>query len=379
MADKRAAADAHRPSAGAIIYCEGAFAALDGKTTHGLVRRSQRYRVLAVIDSDHSGADAGTLLDGRRREIPIVADLASALAVAADGVRPTHLVIGLAPIRGVLDQAARDVVAASLAHGLHVHCGLHELLGDDRRLVALAAENGVELVDVRRAPERSALHRFSGKIEQVTSTRVAILGVDSAIGKRTTAWLLVDELRRRGRSVELVGTGQTAWLQGAEFCVPLDALIYDFVPGEIEHAVWSAWHERRPDVLVLEGQGGLLSPGYFGGQELLLAARPHSIVLQHAPGRAEYDGCPGYPIDPLARQLEALRGMSRAPIAAITVSREGADAAEMPALCAAITAETGIAAIDVLDDSGAASGARRLYAAVAESLAGLPETPAAGR
>ena len=355
-----------RAGAVAIVYCEGAFGCLDGKTAHGLVRRSARYHLLAVIDSKLAGGDAGEVLDGRARGVPIVESLERALDLAREDAPPTHLVIGLAPVGGALDAAALGVVERAIGHGLSVHSGLHHRLGDDPRLASLAAERGVEIVDVRRPPERSELHAYSGKIAEVDSNRVAVLGVDSGLGKRTTAWLLLDELRRGGRTAELIGTGQTAWLQGAEFCIPLDALVYDFVPGEIEHVVWRAWRERRPDFLVIEGQGGLLNPGYFGGQEILLAARPDVVVLQHAPGRAEYDGCPGHPIAPLRRQLEALRGLSDSPVAAITVSREGIAPAEMKNALEALSLESGVPAIDIL----AADGPKRLLGAIDQTRAG---------
>ena len=35
----------------AVVYCEGNFAQIDGKTANGLVRHSQAYRILSVIDS----------------------------------------------------------------------------------------------------------------------------------------------------------------------------------------------------------------------------------------------------------------------------------------------------------------------------------------
>ncbi len=51
--------------------------------------------------------------------------------------------------------------------------------------------------------------------------------------------------------------------------------------------------EKKPDVIVIEGQGSLLNPAYPGGYEILAAARPDLIILQHAPARKEYDGFPG--------------------------------------------------------------------------------------
>ena len=50
---------------------------------------------------------------------------------------------------------------------------------------------------------------------------------------------------------------------------------------------------------MIEGQGSLLHPAYPGGFEILAAARPDAIVLQHAPARVEYDGFPGQALHPL--------------------------------------------------------------------------------
>ena len=64
------------PEGQAIVYCEGAFNTPNGKTAHGLVRRTRRYELLSIIDSNHVGADAGELLDGRPVGVPVVASLA---------------------------------------------------------------------------------------------------------------------------------------------------------------------------------------------------------------------------------------------------------------------------------------------------------------
>ena len=101
------------------------------------------------------------------------------------------------------------------------------------------------------------------------SVRVLILGTDSASGKRTTAWVLRNALRDKGLSAEMIGTGQTAWMQGARFGIRMDSLVNDFVAGEIEHVVRRAWEEAAPDVVVVEGQGALLHPAYPGGLELV--------------------------------------------------------------------------------------------------------------
>jgi uncharacterized NAD-dependent epimerase/dehydratase family protein len=339
------------PEGQAIVYCEGVFGTTNGKTAHGLVRRSKRYRVLSVVDSKSAGADAGTILDGRSVGIPVEPDIVTAYRSALEHENePTHLVVGLAPDGGRLDSAARSDIRRAIRLGLNIDCGLHDFLSEDPEMVELADAHGVVLRDVRKPPPRSDLHFFSGKIEQVTSYTVAVLGTDSAVGKRTTAWLLVDAFEAAGISAQLIGTGQTAWLQGARYGIILDSLVNDFVAGEIEHAVWTAWHERRPDVIVIEGQGSLMNPAYPGGYEILAAARPDVVILQHAPARHEYDGFPGHRLNGLRQQIDAIELISDRPVVAVTVNHEGIAPSEIPAACQAITEQTLLPAVDVLTE-----------------------------
>jgi uncharacterized NAD-dependent epimerase/dehydratase family protein len=335
----------------ALVYCEGCFSTTYGKTAHGLVRRTRRYRVLSVIDSTCAGRDAGDLLDGRPAGIPVTAGLEEALSAAgAAGAPATHFVIGLAPDGGRLDARTRQAVMAAVTAGLNVDSGLHDFLSDDPEIARAAAERGLALRDIRKTPPRRELHAFTGKIEEVGSLKVAILGTDSAVGKRTTAWMLVDALQAAGHRTELIGTGQTAWLQGARYGIVLDSLINDFVAGEIEHALWSAWTDGRPEVLVIEGQGSLLNPAYPGGFEILAAGRPEAVVLQHAPARLEYDGFPGYPLHPLKKQIQAIELISARPVVAVTLNHEGLPRQRIPELCRAIGAETGLPVCDPIFD-----------------------------
>jgi uncharacterized NAD-dependent epimerase/dehydratase family protein len=333
----------------AIVYCEGGFNTLNGKTAHGLVRFTRRYRVLALVDSGYAGQDAGTVLDGKSRGIPVVGTLDEALTYTGELTpNATHFVMGLAPDGGRLSAQARMDVRWAIEAGLHVDCGLHDFLSDDPELMALAASRQVTIRDIRKPPHRSELHSFSGRIEQVQAKKIAILGTDSAVGKRTTAWLLAQGLQAAGFKTELVGTGQTAWMQGARYSVILDSLVNDFVSGEIEHAVWRCWSELKPDVIIVEGQGSLMNPAYPGGVEILAAARPDFVVLQHAPARKEYDGFPGYPIHPLSRQIEAIETISCKPVRAVTINHEEMTPAEIPLMCSAIRQLTGLPAHDVL-------------------------------
>lgn len=340
-----------KPEGNAIVYCEGAFQTTYGKTAHGLVRFTRRYRVAAVVDSHCAGKDAGEILDEKPNGIPIHASVAEAVgALRSSGTPATHLVVGLAPDGGRLtDQGYKDVISA-IKLGLNVDSGLHQFLTEDPTATAAAKEKGVVLRDVRKPPPRDRLHFFSGKIEEVTALKIAVLGTDSAIGKRTTAWRLVQALEKAGYNAQMVGTGQTAWMQGAAYSFILDSLINDFLTGEIEHAVWSAWNDTRPHAVIIEGQGSLMNPAYPSGYELLAAARPNLVVLQHAPARKEYDGFPGYPIQPLAKQIQAIEMVSGKPVVAVTINHENIPRENIPTVCDAIRQVTGLPAFDVLLD-----------------------------
>jgi uncharacterized NAD-dependent epimerase/dehydratase family protein len=341
------------PEGNAIIYCEGAFGTPNGKTAHGLVRRTNRYHVLSVIDSRHAGEDAGTILDGTPKGTPIYGHIQEALRAArSDGLDPTHFVIGLAPDGGRLSKEARYNIIEAIRSGLNVDSGLHDFLSEDTEIVSQARTCGVQIRDVRKTLPRKDLHFFNGKIEEVTSLKIAVLGTDSAVGKRTTAWILLDALKAKGYSAEMIGTGQTAWMQGVKYCIILDSLINDFVSGEIEHAVWSAWQETQSDVIVIEGQGSLMNPAYPGGFEILAAGRPDGVILQHAPARKDYDGFPGYPIHPIEKQIQAIELISGKPVVAVTVNRENMALKEVPGACSAISKATGLPAVEVLLNGG---------------------------
>ena len=329
----------------ALVYCEGAFNTTNGKTAHGLVRFTERYDVVAVIDSRYSGHDAGEVLDGKKNGILVFASVDSAFENAENnGIKPSNFVIGLAPDGGRLDISARKDIIRAIGLGMNIDSGLHDFIGDDPEFFNLARDRRVRIRDIRKTPSRDKLHFFTGNIEEVNCLKLAVLGTDSAIGKRTTAWIIVHGLCNAGFKAELIGTGQTAWMQGAKYSLIMDSLINDFVSGEIEYAVHEAWKNEKPDVIVIEGQGSLLNPAYPGGFEILAAGRPDLVILQHAPKRQEYDGFPGYALHPLDEQIRAIEVISGKKVAAITINHENMTDSEIAVSEARIDQqETGIA------------------------------------
>lgn len=328
----------------ALVYCNQAFNTPEGKTAHGLIRFTERFDVVGVIDQNYAGKDAGEVLDGKVNGIPIYPSFDDALSHTT----PKNFVIGLAPDGGRLPADARESIIKAIGKGMNIISGLHDFLTKDQSLVDLAKNYGCYIKDVRKTPDRDELHFFTGKIEEVDCLKIAVLGTDSAIGKRTTAWIIVHGFRKAGRKAEMVGTGQTAWMQGAKYSMIMDSCINDFVSGEIEHATHEAWKNEKPHLIVIEGQGSLMNPAYPGGFEILAAGRPDYVVLQHAPKRKEYDGFPGYALHPLPTQINAIEMISGKKVIAITVNHEEMAPHEIDAACQEITQETGLPAFDVL-------------------------------
>jgi uncharacterized NAD-dependent epimerase/dehydratase family protein len=306
----------------AIVVCDGLFATPNGKTAHGLVRGTTRYRILAVVDAPTAGRDAGEVVDGRRRGIPVHASIGEALESLAE--KPSFCIVGVATSGGRLTAGLRALAREAIESGLSLVSGLHQFLSDDPDLAAAADRRGVSIRDVRKTARASDLRFWSGAIRSVAAPRIAVLGTDCAIGKRTTARLLLEACRAAGMRAELIYTGQTGWMQGEPFGFILDAVANDFVSGELEHAVVSCWEAMRPDIILIEGQSALRNPSGPCGSELLLSAGARGVVLQHAPGRVFYEGLEelGLRIPPVAGEIELIRAFGARTLA-VALNGEG--------------------------------------------------------
>ena len=335
---------ATRPTA--VVYCEANFGRTDGKTANGLVRYSERYEILSVIDSTQAGGDSGQLLGGGPNGIPVVADLAGAIRLR--GARPDHLIFGVAPTSGMLSAGEREVLLGAMTQGISIVNGLHEFLNEDAEFAAAALAHGVTILDVRRPPAKKDLHMFSGRIEEVTCPRIAVLGTDGAIGKRTTATILTRALNEHGISAVLVGTGQTGIIQGARYGVALDAIPCQFCSGEMEAAVVAAFEGEHPDVIVIEGQGALSHPAYLSSTFILRGSRPNAVILQHAPARVKVGDFAHVPTpDPLS-EINLIETFADTRVIGLTINHENMSDAEVTAAITMYELELGIPATDAL-------------------------------
>ncbi len=347
----------------AIVVCDGLFATANAKTAHGLVRGTDRYRILAVIDAPSAGRDAGEVLDGRPRGIPVHAAIADALR--ALGAIPDFCVVGVATSGGRVTAGLRALLREALESGMSLVNGLHEFLSDDPELMSIAGRKGLTIRDVRKTARRGDLHFWNGSILRVGTPRIAVLGTDCALGKRTTARFLLEACRGAGIRTELVFTGQTGWMQGAPFGFILDSVPNDFVSGELEHAVVSCWEAAKPELILIEGQSSLRNPSGPCGSELLLSGRARGVILQHAPARREYEGLEGLglAIPPVSDEIALIRQFGARTLA-VTLNGEGSTLEGLRAHQRRLEAELGVPVVLPLEE-----GVSALVPAVRDFLA----------
>ena len=277
----------------AIVLTGGFLDTGSAKTAHGLIRGTDRFNIIGVIDHKSAGRDAGEVLDGKHRTIPVYASIPEFMSSA--GEKAKYCVIGVATKGGVIPPSLHDLLKEALQHGLSLVNGLHEYISDIPDLDALAREKGLEIIDVRKPKRFKDLHFWTGKIQEVKCPKIAVLGTDCALGKRTTTRFLVQAMQDAGFKAEMIYTGQTGWMQGAKYGFVFDSTLNDFISGEMEHAVVTCYQEAKPDIIFIEGQSSLRNPSGPAGAEWIVSANADAVVLQHDPGRKFYKDMEYYP------------------------------------------------------------------------------------
>jgi len=326
-----------------LIVADGAFGPETSKTADCAIRYVPE-RVAAVLDTSQAGRTAQDVL-GFGGAIPVVGSLEEGLAR-----RPTALLIGIAPRGGRLPDAWRGWIASALDRGVDVWSGLHTLLGDDADLAARAKASGAVIHDLRRPPAN--LPVSNGRARSLDALVVLTVGTDCNSGKMTAQLELLRGLEARGVRTRFVPTGQTGILI-AGWGIAVDAVAADFVGGAAEQMVLEA--APGADVVLVEGQGSLIHPGYSGVTlGLLHGSCPAAMILCHKVSRrrvGEYHpGEAWIEIPPLAdvvRVYEQAAGWIH-PARVIGVALNTYDLAEAEAGAAVARAarETGVPATD---------------------------------
>lgn len=288
-----------------VIATDNLFLTENAKTAHGLIRGSERFEVLGVIDSRFSGSDAGELLDGSFRNIPIMASIDEAIK-KFDTI--DYLVLGVATVGGVLSASLLDVVVQTITKQISIVNGLHDKLNERKEIALLAKKNKVELIDIRAPKSIQDLHFWKGDIFKVDVPIVAFLALDCAMGKRTTAKFVKDQCIKMNVHAEMIYTGQTGWMQGNKYGFIFDSTLNEFVPGELENAIVNCWKEAKPDLILLEGQSSLRNPSGPCGIEFIVSGNAKQVVLIHDPKKKHFDNDPLWgEIPSVASEIEIIK------------------------------------------------------------------------
>ena len=304
----------------AIVYCEGNFGKVDGKTANGLIRHSQAYRIVSVIDSFHNRQDSGQILDDVINNIPIFGNLKA--AVVHESKVPDTFIYEMAPSTGKLSSQDRIVILDAIAMGMNIVSGLHEYLSEDSEIAAFASKHDVTIRDIRKPKQSKDMRLFDGSIKNVNAVRIAVLGTDCAIGKRTTATVLARALNAKGIKTVLVGTGQTGLMQGAKYGVAMDAVPPQFCCGELEGAIVAASKTEQPDVILIEGQGALSHPAFCTSAFILRGSQPDAVILQYAPKRPHRCDFPKMPMPSPEDEIALIESFADTKVIGVTINHE---------------------------------------------------------
>ena len=304
-----------------------------GKTLRG-VMRYRRDSVVAILDTKRAGEND----DG----VPIV-------ATVDEGLRyePDTALVGVVTQGGHFPGDWQELLKECVTRGLDLENGLHVRLHDIPGLAELAAQQGVELRDLREPPP--GLSTATGENLEVKATIVLTVGSDCAIGKMTATCELDLEARKRGLRSVFVPTGQTG-IAIAGWGIAVDAVVSDFLAGAAEWLVVEGG--KQGDLLWVEGQGAILHPIYSGVTVgLMHGSAPHIYVLCHEVGRTVVEGDPtASPIVSLSELVDLHERMSLklrpAKVACIALNTSAVSEDEARAAIAAAEEETGLQADD---------------------------------
>jgi uncharacterized NAD-dependent epimerase/dehydratase family protein len=258
------------------------------------------------------------------------------------------LLIGVAPIGGVVpDNWWASIIEAARA-GLDIICGLHFKLADFPELVTATETSGARLIDVRNPPANLPVGtgiKRSGK-------RVLMVGTDCAIGKKYTALALDKAMKEAGLNSTFRATGQTGIILAGEG-IPIDAVVADFISGAAE-LISPDNDDNHWDVI--EGQGSLFHPGYSGvSLGLLHGSQPDALVVCHDATRLSISGWEHYPLPSVKEciELHLLMGRRTNPgiqCVGISVNTSALEPQDRLQYLNDLSQETGLPCVDPLID-----------------------------
>jgi len=330
-----------------LIIADGEFGPLSSKTANSCIRYFPE-RIVAVLDRTQAGKTVQDVL-GFGGKIPVVGDFERGIAQGKGG-GATAVMIGIAPPGGKLPDEWKGWLRSAIERKLEIWSGLHTFISDDPELGPLAKARGVRILDARRPPPNLPI--ADGRAAEVDALVVLAVGSDCNVGKMTAQLQLRDELVKRGHRTSFVATGQTGiFIEG--WGIAVDAVVADFIAGAAEQLVLQGAKDN--DIVLVEGQGSLIHPGYSGVTlGLLHGSCPDALILCHQVTRdfiGDYHGrepwvkIPSY-VEMIGIYESAAQPVHPTKVIGICLNTYDMDAAAAREACVRAAEETGLPATD---------------------------------
>tara|TARA_Y100000385_G_C13096354_1_gene641577 strand:- start:1372 stop:2397 length:1026 start_codon:yes stop_codon:yes gene_type:complete len=240
-----------------------------------------------------------TLCEGQLRLEGGTIDLGLPSMTIKDAVETNigSLIIGTASIGGGIPDAWIDTLEDALLKGIDIVAGVHNHLKDVPRLREAAARSGARLVDIRIPPENIPV----GNGRKRTGRRLLTVGTDCVVGKKYTALALEKDMKGRGMNVDFRASGQTGIMIAGKG-IPIDAVVSDFVSGAAELLSPDNDADHWD---IIEGQGGIIHPGYAAvSMGLLVGSQPDAFVVCHKANRMYIDGWDNFVLPTIQEVIE---------------------------------------------------------------------------
>ena len=207
------------------------------------------------------------------------------------------LIIGVAPIGGIIPDNWWDVIADAASKGLDIVNGLHLKLKDNPKVVEAASQSGSRLIDIRVPPKNLPVGTGMKRLGK----RLLTVGTDCAVGKKYTALALDKSMGEAGMKSTFRATGQTGIIIVGTG-IPIDAIKADFISGAAEILSPDNTADHWD---VIEGQGTLFHPGYSGvSLGLLHGSQPDAFVVCHDATREVMSGWEHYPLPSIGECID---------------------------------------------------------------------------
>jgi uncharacterized NAD-dependent epimerase/dehydratase family protein len=302
----------------AVILAHGYVGEVLGKTVHGVLMHSKLFNAVALIDKFKTGEDTSKICPGVTKKVPIYSDLINALTH-----KPKVLIL-------IGDPSERNIEDLKLAisHGIDIINSSFTFLSDFPELINLSKEKKTKLLDLRNV--KRIWKMPDGSILNIKSKVIYVTGTDCGLGKRTAAFELVEEAKKRGYKAAFAATGQTGIMLGCDGGIVFDAINTNFSAGAVEELIVDI-DSKGYDLIFLEGQASLMHYGGSTVLTLLHASNPHAIIMVHDPNRklhAAYGDSPIFKMCDLQREIDLteslyLPGGNKFKVVAIPTRGEG--------------------------------------------------------